>query len=75
MARPREQYAIREFWEARQALDGYYSALLQMAELMKHGGDITDAIIKVNKAKDRLAGTIDKLGLEEKFTEAAQEGA
>ena len=72
MGRPREQYAIKEFREAREALDGYYSSLNWLAMQIKRHATLSEIDMdrqKMRVARERLGKAIEGLG----FTLADEE--
>ena len=65
MSSLRETYKIREFQQARQALDGYYSALNTLARLIKaHASQeqVDEQGHAIKEARDRLGRAIERLG-------------
>ncbi len=67
MSSLREQYKIREFQQARQALDGYYSALNTLALLMKRHAsqeEINEQGHAIHEARARFGRAIEQLGFQ-----------
>ncbi len=65
MSSLREQYKIREFQQARQALDGYYSAINSLARLIKGQAaqeKIDEQGYAIREARGRLQRAIEGLG-------------
>ena len=65
MSSLREQYKIREFQQARQALDGYYGTLNTLARLIKgHASQeqIDEQGQTIREARARLGRAIERLG-------------
>ncbi len=61
----REQYAIKEFANARQALDGYYGAINALAHKIKarvEPEDVREAVENSKDARRRLKRAIEALG-------------
>ncbi len=70
----REKYKIREFQQARFALDSYYTALNTLALLIKANASkerIDETVIQAKEARARLGRAIGQLG----FTVEDQEGS
>ena len=65
MSSLREQYKIREFQQARQALDGHYSAINSLARLIKGQAaqeKIDEQGYAIREARGRLQRAIEGLG-------------
>lgn len=65
MSSLREQYKIRVFQQAQQALDGYYGAINTLARLMKGHApqeEIEEQVQVIREAKRRLGRAVERLG-------------
>lgn len=65
MGRPREQYRLKEFREAREALDSYYSSLEVLArEVKRHAfqSEIDGARLIMSGKREHLRKAIEGLG-------------
>lgn len=63
----REQYKIREFQQARKALDGYYTALNTLAIQLKRKApqsEVDEQVHNMREARARLARSMERLGFQ-----------